>query len=520
MKYKKTNYEKFSLTRMLVIFTTGLFLVSLIGCSKTEADKNLNTIDNNSQVKNSDSKDNNFSNDTLKDGGIYKIINKASGRALNMQMSGMVNGSTVQQYADTGMLDELWKVEKVEEYYTIGSLFTPRRMAVRKDSGETGAKIEVRTWEESENPAELWIIKPQKDSFRIISAKSNLTVGLTEKSIQSSVLPQLLEFENEDWQLWQFEEVSLQEDLPYILPVDGALFHSSCPEIIKYEDTYYMYIMAPHISIKASKDLINWETVGTAFKGSDPPWLREEVPGYGIWAPGVYKIKDKYYLYYCISTAGSQNSAIGLAENITLDHTSPDYKWVDKGMVIRSFTGDDYNCIDPNIITDEKGEVWLTFGSYWNGIYQRQIDPDTGYLLESNPEPYHIAKRFANNGAIEAPYIIKREEYYYLFTAFNPMNNSYHNRVGRSTSAHGPFADRDGKPMLEGGGTAVTQGLPELMMPGHASVFLDDDGQYYLVSEYFRKDSPSIMLIGTILWDDEGWPITALTPDITELLAK
>lgn len=522
MKYKKPNHKKFYLLRVWTLLAILLLLVSFTGCSKravginTTHDPSLS----NSQSLNSDSSNSYSISLDIKDGGIYKIKNKATGRTLNMQMSGMVNGSTVQQYAETDMLDELWRVKQMGEFYILESLFTPRVMAVRKDSEEIGSKIEVRLSNDNENTTNRWTLVQHADSIQIISAKSGLTLGLPEKSIKSSVLPSLLAFEKEDWQLWQFEEVSLQEDLPYILPVDGDLFHSSCPEIIKYEDTYYMYIMAPHISMKASKDLINWETVGTAFKGSDPAWLSEEVPGYGIWAPGVYKIKDKYYLYYCISTAGSQNSAIGLAENVTLDHTSPDFKWVDKGMVIRSFTGDEYNCIDPNIITDEKGDTWLTFGSYWNGIYQRQIDPDTGYLLESNPEPYHIAKRFANNGAIEAPYIIKREEYYYLFTAFNPMNNSYHNRVGRSTSAHGPFVDREGKLMLEGGGTPVTQGLPELMMPGHASVFLDDDGQYYFISEYFRKDSPSILLIGTIIWDEDGWPITALTPDITSLLAK
>ena len=445
--------------------------------------------------------------------GIYKIINKASGRVLNMQMSGMVDGSTVQQYSDTNNIEVLWRVTKSGDYYTIQSLLTPRNMAVRKNSINLGAKIEVRTPDENENLAEVWVLEPHKDAIQIISAKSKLTMGLTEDTIKTASLPQLLEFENVDWQLWQFEEVTPpQDDIPYLLPVEGALFNSSCPEIVKYNDTYYMYIMAPHISIKTSKDLINWNSIGTVFPGGDPSWFTKEVPGYGIWAPGVYTINGKYYLYYCISTNGSQNSAIGVAENTTLDPNSPDYNWADKGIVIRSNTGDDYNCIDPNIFTEDNGDVWLTFGSYWNGIYQRQINPETGLLLGDNTETYHIAKRGAANSAIEAPYLIKRNDYYYLFVAYNKMDKTYQNRVGRSTSVHGPFYDRSGKEMLEGGATQVTKGLSELFMPGHASVFLDDDGKYYFVSEYFRTDSPSIMLIGTLLWDDEDWPITALTP--------
>ncbi len=484
---------------LLCMFTFSALCTGITGCSRQAA-----------------------SPGRFKDGGVYKIINKATKRSLNMQLSGMVDGAAVWQYGETNGFDELWQVKKQGNYYTLQSLLTPRNISIRKDSSDTGSLIEVRKPEEGSKSSQLWSLKEQNGSIQIISQFSGHTLGLPENSPKSSILPQMLDFTEEDWQLWDFLEVPLKstDSLPYLLPVDGSLFHSSCPEIIKYNDTYYMYIMAPHVSIKTSKDLVNWSSAGTVFGDVDPSWLNSEIPGYGIWAPGVYKIKEKYYLYYCISTIGSQNSAIGVAVNSTLDMDSPDYKWEDKGMVIRSYTGDDYNCIDPNIITDESGNVFLTFGSYWNGIYQRQIDTDTGLLLEDNTELYHIAKRYANNGAIEAPYIIKREDYYYLFTAFNPMNNTYHNRVGRSLSIHGPFVDREGKPMLEGGGTPVTQGLSQLQMPGHASVFSDEDGAYYLVGEYFREDSPSILYISTIYWDEDGWPITALTPDAVELLGK
>ena len=68
--------------------------------------------------------------------------------------------------------------------------------------------------------------------------------------------------------------------------------------------------------------------------------------------------------------------------------------------------------------------------------------------------------------------------------------------------------------MMDGYGTPVTEGKEGISIPGHASVFLDDDGQYYLVSEYFRDGSPSLLLVGTMLWDEEGWPSTALSPGL------
>jgi len=48
---------------------------------------------------------------------------------------------------------------------------------------------------------------------------------------------------------------------------------------------------------------------------------------------------------------------------------------------------------DPAILMDSDGSVWLTYGSYWSGIHQRQIDPGSGMLLASNPTRYDLATR-------------------------------------------------------------------------------------------------------------------------------
>lgn len=453
--------------------------------------------------------------------GIYRIVNKATGRYLNMTLAGMVDRALVRQYGKTDMQDEMWRITKTDKGYTIVNAFVPRYLAVREANYPKNATIHVTT--EAEGEQYLWQLVEVDGYYRLQAAAGpeGLGLGLPVNEIASKYLPLLREYEGDDTSLWALEPVAVQDVLPTMLPLTGDVFHASCPQIIKEGDTYYMIIMAPHILIKYSKDLVHWETVGTVFGERDPSWLAREVPGYGIWAPSAYKIGDKYFIYYCISTLGKQNSAIGVAVNATMDPSSPDYRWEDGGMVIRSFTGSRYNCIDPNIITDEEGRVWLNFGSYWGGLYQREINPETGNLMYPNDgtaEEYHLARRTVNYGAVEAPYMIKRGEYYYLFVAFNPMNLTYHNRVGRSTSIHGPFVDRDGVEMTAGGGNVVTEGMYDIQMPGHASVFLDDDGQYYFVGEYFREGSPSIMMISTILWDEDGWPLTALTPDIRSRL--
>lgn len=64
-------------------------------------------------------------------------------------------------------------------------------------------------------------------------------------------------------------------------------------------------------------------------------------------APDVQLVGSTYYMYYAISTFGTQNSAIGVATSPTMEVGS----WTDLGATgIASSTGKDYNAIDPNLI--------------------------------------------------------------------------------------------------------------------------------------------------------------------------
>jgi beta-xylosidase len=37
--------------------------------------------------------------------------------------------------------------------------------------------------------------------------------------------------------------------------------------------------------------------------------------------------------------------------------------WTDHGLVFRSYTGDAYNAVDPNLAVDEHGRPFLSFGN-------------------------------------------------------------------------------------------------------------------------------------------------------------
>ena len=56
----------------------------------------------------------------------------------------------------------------------------------------------------------------------------------------------------------------------------------------------------------------------------------------------------------------------------------------------------------------------------------------------------------------------------------------------------------------------------------HAHPFLDDDGQWYLVGECWKdRTDPNRRVqlhVSTLVWNDAGWPVTALSSNLLEEL--
>ena len=228
-----------------------------------------------------------------------------------------------------------------------------------------------------------------------------------------------------------------------------------------------------------------------------------------IWAPDVSEHHGTYFMYYAVSTFGSNNSAIGLATSPTAFPGS----WTDKGLVFATKTSDVINAIDPNLLVDGAGRWWLTFGSFYSGIAQVRLDPATGRRLAGDTAaPVLLASRpDLPSHAIEAPSLIQRGRWYYLFTSFDLCcqgeASSYREMVGRSLTPNGPFYDETGRPMLDGGGTQIIGTHDTVIGPGGGSVIRDGRG-WEMVYHYYdglNQGVPHIAL-NRLVWDSAGWP--------------
>ena len=313
-------------------------------------------------------------------------------------------------------------------------------------------------------------------------------------------------------------------DRPPDTPTRHVTVHD--PVMIRQKDTYYLFCTGMGISVWTSPDRKNWKRAKPVFAKA-PEWAVKAIPGFRghIWAPDITFRNGQYYLYYSVSAFGKNTSCIGLAVNKTLDTASPDFKWVDMGKVIQSVPGRDlWNAIDPNLLEDEKGVPWLSFGSFWNGLKLVKLNSEG--TAPAQPEEWHtIAARSraagtpdtsAGDGAIEAPFLFRKGGYYYLFASTDYCcrgeKSTYKMVVGRSKDIRGPYLDKVGTPMNRGGGSLLMEGNKEWFGVGHNSVYTFGGTDYLIFHGYDAGDKGrSKLRIETVEWDAEGWPYVSST---------
>jgi arabinan endo-1,5-alpha-L-arabinosidase len=293
------------------------------------------------------------------------------------------------------------------------------------------------------------------------------------------------------------------------------------PVMAKAHGTYYLFCTGMGISVFSSIDLKNWKPEKPVF-ATAPQWAVETVPGFKghLWAPDIIFHEGQYYLYYSVSAFGKNTSCIGVATNTTLNETDPNYKWIDHGKVIQSVPGRDlWNAIDPNVILDEKKDPWMVFGSFWNGIKLVKLNPsmldiskpEEWYTVARRPRDLTVKDADPGPGAVEAPFIFRKGEYYYLFLSFDfccrGKDSTYKIVVGRSKDIRGPYLDKDGIPLDENGGSLVLEGDARWAGLGHNSVYSFDGKDYLIFHAYDSEDGGKPKLrIETLTWEFD-WPV-------------
>ena len=314
------------------------------------------------------------------------------------------------------------------------------------------------------------------------------------------------------------------------LPVLGDYFAHDPGTMIKEGGRYYIFYTGFAIPYKTSTDLRNWtwNTSQRIFPSGPPAWVTNAVTVFdqNYWAPDIVFFNGTYHVYFCASQWATRNSVIGLVTTPSL--AAP--VWTDQGKVVQSdatFAKPEtdttsFNCIDPSILQDTNGTIWMSYGSYSDGILVTQLDPATGKRLNPASVGTKVASSTAtfNQNTTEGSCLYQRGGFYYLFLNYggccSGVASTYNIRVGRSSTVTGPYLDKAGANLLPGGGTMVLESTGRFIGPGHAAI-MNDNGTNWFTYHYYDANNNGTATLGLtrLNWTTDGWP--ALTNDWSAL---
>lgn len=299
---------------------------------------------------------------------------------------------------------------------------------------------------------------------------------------------------------------------PVPLTLSGNTFAHD-PTMIEDNGTYYRFWTGVNIPMAKSTNLTSWQDGTAVYRNGYPAWVNtwlSGVPGQTFnfpWAPDVSRFNGRIHIYSSFSAKFGDN--ISCITHLSTDNIAQG-NWTDHGPVICSKGDENYNAIDADVALDTAGTPWLSFGSFWDGIMAFRLNAD-GSRAGTDMTV------LASASEIEAPVILRRCGYYYLFVTWGlccpgegrtVSQLTYRVAVGRSTNIMGPYVDKNGTPMVNGGGTLLVQGdKAQWAAAGHSDVIVSGDKIYHFYHAYRQPGGQAQLRIVELPFDDQGWPV-------------
>lgn len=294
---------------------------------------------------------------------------------------------------------------------------------------------------------------------------------------------------------------------PELLDVSGDLDLVD-PSVIFDGLRYWIISTGAGMPVRVSTDLREFERLGDAALGL-PVWAAEAVPAAThYWSPDVAQFGGRYHLYYALASTDPRQACIGHA---TASELGTSGAWTDDGSPLVCTQQDsDWFAIDPSVLVDDDQSAWLLTGSSGTGLKLWELD-SSGKLADA--QATIVAARPAG-GTIQASAIARKADFYYVFSSFDfccrGADSTRSIRVGRSRSRLGPYVDREGVALLDGGGTVLVEGGERWRGPGSNDVLIRAAESYSFYFAYDADDDGHTSLrLSTLTWDEDGWPLSA-----------
>ena len=198
------------------------------------------------------------------------------------------------------------------------------------------------------------------------------------------------------------------------------------------------------------------------------------------------------------------------------------------------------NAIDPCVKQGDNGDLWMTFGSWFGGMWMFKLDPKTGLrdysttyqTVKNQSDAYYGIKLgggFGNSG--EGSYLLHTNGHWYLFASYGNLQQTggYQVRMFRADKITGPYIDENGNAAVSehaiGNNWQSEVGVRLMssiqwsgndnshieVAQGHNSAFVDDDGTTYIVYHSRFSDTGEMhqVRVRELLPTDDGWLVAA-----------
>jgi serine/threonine protein kinase len=144
--------------------------------------------------------------------GLYRIVNRRSGRILDVAGYSEDSGGRVAQWSNHFQSNECWEVLQLSSgTYAFRPLHALTQLDVSNSNQDEGGVVYM--WGKNDSPAQQWLIQPAGEGyFKIRSKVSNKLLTVKDKSTSDQTEVEQRSDSDDPSQLWRFE--SIGETLP------------------------------------------------------------------------------------------------------------------------------------------------------------------------------------------------------------------------------------------------------------------------------------------------------------------
>ncbi|TDE17324.1 glycoside hydrolase family 43 protein [Dyadobacter psychrotolerans] len=283
------------------------------------------------------------------------------------------------------------------------------------------------------------------------------------------------------------------------------------PSVVQVGAEYYLvnstFSYFPGIPVFHSKDLKNWKQIGNVIsRPSQMDFMGEKLTR-GLFAPAISYHNGTYYVT-CTD--------IDHDGNFVVTAKDPAGPWSNPVRVPQ------VHGIDPSLYFDDDKKAYIVYNSDAPERKPLYSGHRTIRIYEIDPVKLKVIgeeKQLVNGGVdlskkpvwIEAPHIMKRNGWYYLYAAEGGTSVNHTEVVFRSKSVWGPYLPYENNPIL------TQKGLPDnrkdpITSAGHAQFVNGPDGKTYAIFLAVRPYEGNFYntgretFIAPVEWKDD-WPI-------------